>query len=63
MAGSERTELRLALVALLAAVLGLLLQRLIPSIHLTPLAIGAQAGLWGLCGVVHLRRRWAGRLP
>ena len=63
MAGSERTEFHLALAALLAAVLGLLLQRLAPAMNLAPLVLGAQTGLWALCIVVHVRRRWAGRSP
>ena len=63
MAGSDRTEFRVALAALLAAVLGLLLERLAPSVQLAPLAVGAQAGLWTLYGVVHLRRRFNKERP
>ncbi len=58
MAGSDRTEFRLALAALLAAVFGVLLERIAPSVHLALLAVAAQAGLWALCGVVHFRRRF-----
>ncbi len=58
MAGSDRTEFRIALAALLAAVLGVLLERVAPSVHLGLLALAAQAGLWALCGVVHFRRRF-----
>lgn len=58
MAGSDRTEFRLALAALLAAVFGVILERLAPSDPLAPLAIAAQAGLWALCGFVHFRRRF-----
>jgi hypothetical protein len=31
--------------------------------NLAPLVLGAQTGLWALCIVVHVRRRWAGRSP
>lgn len=63
MAGSDRTVFRVALAALLVAVLGLLLARLAPSVQLLPLTVGAQAGLWILCGVVYLRRRFNRERP
>jgi hypothetical protein len=58
MAGSERTELRLALAAVLTAAVSLVVERVFPGLHIVRLAVGAQLGLLGTCAAVRLRGWW-----
>jgi hypothetical protein len=58
MAGSERTEYRLALAALLTAAASLVVERIFPGFHVWRVAIGAQFGLLGACAAIRLRAWW-----
>jgi hypothetical protein len=58
MAGSERTEFRLALAAVLTAAVCLVVERIFPGLHIVRLAIGAQCGLLGACAAIRLRAWW-----
>jgi hypothetical protein len=58
MAGSERTELRLALAAVLTAAVSLVVERIFPGLHIVRLAVGAQLALLGACAAIRLRGWW-----
>jgi hypothetical protein len=57
MAGSSKAEL-LALTAMFAAIVGLVVARLVPSVHVATPVVVVQGGLLAIWLAVHLRHKF-----
>jgi hypothetical protein len=57
MAGSSKAELLLALTAMFAAIVGLVVARLVPSVHVATPVVVVQGGLLAIWLAVHLRHK------